>query len=92
MIARKSYLQKIADPRDIASTSSVSFSINHIAAVIIPFVFGAYIWVYSPALVFVLGAAMAFISLLLAMNIPRYPEAGNEVCWGKVAAPPVAAE
>ena len=33
-IALKTYFQKIADPKDIASSAGVSFSINHIAAVI----------------------------------------------------------
>jgi len=89
-IAQKSYLQKIANPRDIAATSSVSFSINHIAAVIIPWVFGAFLWVHSPALVFVAGAGMAFISLLLSFNVPRHPEPGNEVCVGRVIVPSAA--
>ncbi len=35
-IAIKSYFQKIADPADIASTSGVAFTVNHIAAVVIP--------------------------------------------------------
>ena len=39
-IAIKTYLQKIADPAEIASTAGVSFTINHIAAVIIPAVLG----------------------------------------------------
>lgn len=85
-IAQKSYLQKIAHGKDIAATSSVSFSINHIAAVIIPVVFGTYLWAKDPALVFYVGAGMAAISLLLAFNVPRHPEAGNEVVWGKIKA------
>lgn len=84
-IAQKSYLQKIADGKDIAATSSVSFSINHIAAVVIPWVFGAFLWVQSPSYVFVAGAGMAFISLLLSLNVPRKPEPGNEVVFGKIA-------
>lgn len=86
-IAQKSYLQKIADGKDIAATSSVSFSINHIAAVVIPWVFGAFLWVQSPAYVFIAGAGMAFISLLLSLNVPRRPEPGNEVVFGKVPHP-----
>jgi len=39
-IAIKTYFQKVADPADIASTAAVGFTINHIAAVIIPAVFG----------------------------------------------------
>ncbi len=85
-IAQKSYLQKIADGRDIAATSSVSFSINHIAAVVIPAVFGAFLWPISPSLVFVAGAIMAAISLILSFNVPSAPEPGNEVVWGKVPA------
>ncbi len=86
-IAQKSYLQKIADGRDIAATSSVSFSINHIAAVVIPWAFGAFLWIQSPSYVFVAGACMAFVSLLLSLNVPRRPEPGNEVVIGKVPSP-----
>jgi MFS family permease len=77
-LAIKTYFQKIADPADMASTSGVAFTINHIAAVIIPVTFGA-IWMVSPAIVFYIGAGMALVSLILALNIPRHPEEGNEV-------------
>lgn len=89
-IAQKSYLQKIADGKDIAATSSVSFSINHIAAVIIPWAFGAFLWIQSPSYVFIAGAGMAFISLLLSLNVPRRPEPGNEVVVGRIAVPTAA--
>jgi len=79
-IALKTYFQKIADPADIASTAGVSFSINHIAAVFIPVIFGL-IWLISPAIVFYCGAAIAFISLLLSLLIPTKPEAGREICF-----------
>ena len=82
-IALKTYFQKIADPADIASSAGVSFTINHIAAVFIPVVFGL-IWLYSPSLVFLAGAGMACVSLLLALNMPSEPTAGNEVLMGKV--------
>jgi predicted MFS family arabinose efflux permease len=81
-IAQKSYLQKIADPKDIAATSSVSFSINHIAAVVIPWVFGAFLWAHSPSWVFYAGAIMAGVSLLLSFNVPGNPRAGHEVLLG----------
>ena len=81
-IALKTYFQKIADPADIASSAGVSFTINHIAAVFIPVVFGL-VWLYSPSLVFLAGAGMAFISLLLAFNMPSEPSSGNEVLLGK---------
>ncbi|KFA98390.1 MFS transporter [Vibrio sp. ER1A] len=77
-LAIKTYFQKIADPADMASTAGVSFTINHIAAVVIPVTFG-FIWLISPSSVFYIGAGMAAISLLLSLNIPRRPEEGNEV-------------
>jgi len=83
-IAIKTYFQKIADPADIASTAGVSFTINHIAAVIIPAVFGI-IWITSPSLVFLIGAAIAACSLILSQNVPSIPSRGNEVVLGRVA-------
>ncbi len=77
-IAIKTYFQKIADPADIASTAGVSFTINHIAAVVIPVTFGI-IWLYSPPIVFLAGTGMAFVSLLLARLVPNNPKEGNEV-------------
>ncbi len=76
-IAIKTYFQKIADPADIAPTAGVAFSINHVAAVILPVVFG-FLWLISPAAVFLAGAAMAGGSLFLARMIPPNPEEGNE--------------
>ena len=87
-IAQKTYFQKIADPADIASTAGVSFSINHIAAVIIPAAFGL-IWLSSPALVFFGGALMAVVSLLLSLQVPLSPAPGRETLFSqrRVAAP-----
>ena len=82
-IAIKTYFQKIADPADMASTAGVAFTINHIAAVVIPVLFGL-VWLVSPMAVFLMGSGMALISLVLARNIPLVPSAGNEVLVGKV--------
>ncbi|ELB2104448.1 MFS transporter [Vibrio parahaemolyticus] len=76
-LAIKTYFQKIADPADMASTAGVAFTINHIAAVVIPVTFGM-IWLVSPSSVFYIGASMAAVSLLLSLNIPAKPEEGNE--------------
>ncbi|EOU2462565.1 MFS transporter [Vibrio navarrensis] len=76
-LAIKTYFQKIADPADMASTAGVAFTINHIAAVVIPATFGM-IWLVSPSSVFYIGALMAGMSLLLSLNIPAKPEEGNE--------------
>lgn len=85
-IAIKTYFQKIADPRDIAATAGVGFSINHIAAVVIPAAFGL-LWLVSPAAVFLAGTAMAGVSLILALNVPAAPAPGNEVVAGPRGAP-----
>jgi MFS family permease len=81
-IAIKTYFQKIADPADIAPTAGVAFTINHIAAVFIPVLFGI-VWLYSPTAVFLVGAAMAGVSLVLASLIPTTPAPGNEVAFGR---------
>ena len=78
-IAIESYFKKIADPQDIASTAGVSFTINHIAAVVIPVVFG-FVWIQSHAAVFLMGAVMAAGSLLFARMIPAEPARGCETC------------
>jgi len=79
-ISMKTYFQKIADPADIAPTAGVAFTINHIAAVFIPVLFGL-IWIWNPAAVFLAGAAMAFVSLILARLVPSNPFEGNEIVW-----------
>ena len=77
-IAKKTYFQKIADPSDIAGTTGVAFTINHIAAVFIPVIFGM-LWLISPTAVFLTGTGMALCSLVLAFMIPKHPEPGVEV-------------
>ncbi len=79
-IALKSYLKKIADPADMAATAGVSFTINHIAAVVLPFALGL-LWVLSPSLVFIIGAVIAFASLLLSQLVPGAPERGMETVF-----------
>ena len=90
-IAIKSYFRKIADTADISSTAGVSFTINHIAAVTMPWMLGL-IWVADEngrAIVFLVGAAMAAISLALALMIPSHPAPGREtVRWRRAVAAP----
>lgn len=83
-IAQKTYFQKIADPADMAPTAGVAFTINHIAAVVIPVLFGL-IWLSHPSWVFIIGAGMAGISLILSLLIPRDPREGNETLLGSPA-------
>jgi len=76
-IAIKTYFQKIADPADISATAGISFTINHIAAVVLPAALG-FVWVINHSAVFVIGAAIAACSLALAQLIPDAPTWGKE--------------
>lgn len=76
-LALKTYFQKIADPADIAPTAAVAFTINHIAAVVLPAGLGL-LWLVSPMGVFLLAAGIAALSLGMALLIPRHPEPGRE--------------
>ncbi len=75
--AMKTYFQKIADSEDFAPTAAVAFTINHISAVFLPVLLG-YIWIHNNSAVFYLAAILSFISLIVAMLIPRFPSKGNE--------------
>jgi hypothetical protein len=77
VLAQRTYFQKIADPADMAATTSVAFTINHIAAVAIPVTFGL-IGMGNPSIIFWLGAAIAGASLSLAVLVPAAPGPGRE--------------
>ncbi len=77
MLAQRTYFQKIGDPADMASTASVAFTINHIAAVAIPVLFGT-LGMINPSIIFWLGVGIAAISLALSMLVPDDPGPGNE--------------
>ena len=81
-IAIKTYFQKIADPADIAATSSISFTINHIAAVFLPAVLGL-LWVVNHSAVFLVGAGIAALSLILSQLIPDQPRVRFETRLSK---------
>ena len=76
-LAQRTYFQKIADPADVASTVSVGFTINHVAAVTVPVAFGA-LGMIDPAIIFWLGCGIASISLTCSFLVPRHPSPGNE--------------
>lgn len=61
-IAIRTYFQKIGDPRDIAPSMAVGFTINHIAAVVIPAI-GGIVWMVDYKIPFIAGAVMSLISL-----------------------------
>ena len=67
-IAIQTYFQKIADPADIASSISVSFTINHIAAVVLPAI-GGILWMIDYRIPFVGGAVFSLVSLMAVQKI-----------------------
>src|SRR5210317_76184 len=67
-IAIRTYFQKVAHPRDIAPSMAVGFTINHIAAVVLPAI-GGVLWMVDYRIPFVAGAAMAMISLIAVQQI-----------------------
>ena len=69
-IAINTYFQKIANPKDLASSAGVSFTINHIAAIFIPVLLG-FVWIYSNSLVFYIGAFFALLSLITTQLMPN---------------------
>lgn len=79
-IAMKTYFQKIANPSDIAPQAAVAFTINHVAAVFLPAVLG-YLWIIHPSSVFQIAAALAALSLLASIFVPRKPQQGRETIF-----------
>ena len=64
----RTYFQKIGNPKDIAPTMAVGFTINHIAAVAIP-ALGGLMWIADYRIPFIAGAAMSMISLAFVQYI-----------------------
>ena len=69
-IAIRTYFQKVADPQDIAPSMAVGFTINHIAAVVMPVIGGA-LWMVDYRIPFVVGAIFSIVSLLAVQRIPN---------------------
>jgi hypothetical protein len=67
-IAIQTYFQKIGDPKDIASSISVSFTINHSAAVVLPAI-GGVLWMIDYRIPFIGGAVFSFVSLMAVQRI-----------------------
>ena len=70
-IAIRTYFQKVGDPRDIAPSMAVGFTINHIAAVFLP-ALGGLLWVIDYRIPFISGAMMSLVSLI-AVQMIRTP-------------------
>jgi predicted MFS family arabinose efflux permease len=74
-IAIRTYFQKVGDPRDIAPSMAVGFTINHIAAVFLPAI-GGLLWVVDYRIPFFGGAVMSVISLF-AVQFIRFSSRNN---------------
>lgn len=73
-VSIRTYFQKVADPADIASSMSVGFTINHIAAVFLP-ALGGFFWMIDYRIPFVAGSVLGVVSLVAAqwMKVPDKP-------------------
>ena len=70
-VAIKTYFQKVGDAEDISSSMAVGFTINHIAAVFIPFL-GGWLWMMDYRIPFVGGIILCLASLISTQFIKRY--------------------
>lgn len=75
-IAIRTYFQKVGDPKDIAPSMAVGFTINHIAAVFLP-ALGGILWMVDYRIPFLAGAGLSLISLMAVQKI-RLPAADTE--------------
>lgn len=67
-IGLNTYLQKTADPGDLAQSTAVGFTINHISAVVIPLIGGS-LWLLNWKLPFIIGAGLTAVSLYFTQKI-----------------------
>ncbi len=67
--AISTYFQKIGEPEDMAPTMAVGFTINHIAAVVLP-ALGGLLWMIDYRIPFIGAAILCLCSLLAVQWIP----------------------
>ena len=72
-MAINTFFQKVGDPKDVAPSMAVGFTINHIAAVFLPAI-GGYFWIIDYRIPFFAGAVMAVISLAAVQQIRSTPK------------------
>ena len=75
-MAINTYFQKVGDPKDVAPSMAVGFTINHIAAVVLPAV-GGLVWVIDYRIPFFAGAVMSLISFS-AVQLIRVPPRADD--------------
>jgi hypothetical protein len=67
-IGLNTYLQKTADQKDLAQSTAVGYTINHISAVVIPLIGGS-LWLLNWRLPFIIGACLTIVSLYFTQKI-----------------------
>ncbi|MDR3135268.1 MAG: MFS transporter [Deltaproteobacteria bacterium] len=67
-VSLRTFFQKVADPEDIAPSMAMGVTVNHIVAVIVPFVGGA-LWMIDRRIPFFMGAVFALASLVMTRFI-----------------------
>jgi hypothetical protein len=71
-VSIRTYFQKVADPKDIAPSMALGVTVNHIVAVIVPFV-GGVLWMLDRRIPFYMGAVFALASLIMTRFIKIGP-------------------
>ncbi|MDY0187347.1 MAG: MFS transporter [Syntrophus sp. (in: bacteria)] len=71
-IGLNTYLQKTADPEDLAQSTAIGFTINHISAIVIPLIGGS-LWLLNWKLPFLIGACLTVVSLYFTQKIKTQP-------------------
>jgi MFS family permease len=74
-MALTTYVNRIAPPAEHTPTLSMGVAMNHVAAVVMPFV-GGILWTYGYKWTFLAGAAAAALSILGALRVPRHEPRG----------------
>ncbi|MDL2285560.1 MFS transporter [Desulfovibrio sp. OttesenSCG-928-F07] len=67
-VALRTFFQKVADNADIAPTMALGVTINHVAAVVVPFI-GGVLWMYDYRVPFFMGMGFAFCSVIAVQFI-----------------------
>ncbi|UQZ88115.1 MFS transporter [Deltaproteobacteria bacterium Smac51] len=80
-VSIRTYFQKIADSCDIAPSMAMGVTVNHIAAVAVPFV-GGLMWMVDYRIPFIMGACFASASLLMTSFI-KIKRPGDEAAPGR---------
>ncbi len=70
-VAIRTFFQKVAVSDDIAPTMALGVTINHVAAVVVPFV-GGVLWMYNYRLPFYMGMGFALCSVIAVQFIDRH--------------------